>query len=73
MAEFKFEIIEKIGTISEKNSGWTKELNFVSYNDAKPKFDIREWSPDHTKMSKGVTFTEEELRELKNLIEKALE
>lgn len=73
MAEFKFEIIENIGTLSEKPTGWTKELNFVSWNGADPKFDIREWAPEHDKMGKGVTFTLDELKELKILIDKALE
>lgn len=73
MAEFKFEIIENIGTLSEKPTGWIKELNFVSWNGADPKFDIREWAPEHDKMGKGVTFTLDELKELKILIDKALE
>lgn len=73
MANFKFEIVEEIGVISEKPSGWKKELNFVSFNDYEPKFDIREWSEDHEKMSKGITLTLEELKELKKLIDKALE
>ena len=73
MAEFKFSIVERIGVLSEKPTGWTKELNLVSWNGAEPKFDIREWSPDHEKMGKGITFTEEELRELKALIDSALE
>lgn len=73
MASFKFEIVERIGVISEKPSGWSKELNFVSFNEYEPKFDIREWSEDHSKMGKGVTFTLEELKELRELIDKALE
>lgn len=73
MASFKFEIVERIGVISEKPSGWSKELNFVSFNEYEPKFDIREWSEDHSKMGKGVTFTLEELKELRKLIDKALE
>ncbi len=60
MAEFKYEIIENLGVLSEKANGWRKELNIVSYNEASPKYDIREWNPDHTRMSKGITFNEEE-------------
>ena len=55
MAEIKFEIKETIGVLSESTKGWTKELSLVSWNDKDPKYDIREWSPDHTKMGKGVT------------------
>lgn len=67
MAEIKFEITKELGVISENAKGWTKELNLVSWNDNEPKFDIREWSPDHTRMSKGITLTEEELQTLVEL------
>lgn len=67
MAEIKFEITKELGVISENAKGWTKELNLVSWNDNEPKFDIREWSPDHTRMSKGNTLTEEELQTLVEL------
>lgn len=67
MAEIKFEITKELGVISENAKGWTKELNLVSWNDNDPKFDIREWSPDHTRMSKGITLTEEELQTLVEL------
>ena len=68
MAELKFEIIEKLGVLSENAKGWTKELNLVSWNDRDPKYDIREWSPDHTKMGKGCTLTIDDLAELKNIL-----
>jgi len=55
MADLKFKIVQNFGTISESSKGWTKELNLVSWNDREPKFDIREWSPDHSKMGKGIT------------------
>lgn len=64
MAELKFEITKQLGVLSENAKGWTKELNLVSWNDNAPKYDIREWSPDHTRMSKGITLTEEELTAL---------
>ncbi|MBQ8194543.1 MAG: hypothetical protein IJZ47_04175 [Oscillospiraceae bacterium] len=67
MAELKFEITKELGVISENAKGWTKELNMVSWNDNDPKFDIREWSPDHTRMSKGITLTEEEMQQLVEL------
>ena len=62
MSEFKFEIVEHLLTLSENDKGWTKELNRVSYNNAEPKFDIRSWSSDHTKMGKGITLTNEEFQ-----------
>lgn len=67
MAEIKFEITKELGVISENAKGWTKELNMVSWNDRDPKFDIREWSPDHTRMSKGVSLTEDEMKQLVEL------
>jgi len=68
MAEFKFEIMEHLGVLSESAKGWTKELTLVSWNDRKPKFDLREWSPEYDKMGKGMTFTVEELQALKKLL-----
>ncbi len=67
MAEIKFEITKELGVISENAKGWHKELNMVSWNEADPKYDIREWSPDHTRMSKGITLTEEEMIQLVEL------
>ena len=69
MADITFEIKETIGVISESSKGWTKELNLVSWNDREPKYDIREWSPDHAKMGKGLTFTKDETAKLKALLE----
>ena len=64
MAEFTFEIEEKLLVLSENDKGWTKELNRVSFNGAPAKYDIRSWSPDHTKMGKGITLTNEEFKAL---------
>ena len=60
MADFTYEIVEEIEVLSESPKGWRKELNLVSYNGADPKYDIRDWAPEHEKMGKGVTLTEEE-------------
>lgn len=68
MAEIKYDIIEEIGVISENAKGWRKELNLISWNDAAPKYDIRDWAPEHEKMGKGITLTEEEMKSLKNLL-----
>ena len=68
MADIKFEITQHIGVLSEGSKGWTKEINRVSWNDRDPKIDIREWSPDHTKMGKGITLTDEEVQKLKELL-----
>lgn len=68
MADFKYEIVEEIGVLSENAKGWRKELNKISWNDAPPKYDIRDWAPNREKMGKGVTLTEEEIKRLKELL-----
>lgn len=70
MAGIKFEIKEHLGTLSKKPSGWKKELNLVSWNGREPKFDIREWSPDHDKMGKGITLTDQEFAALMQIADK---
>ncbi len=64
MAEFTFEIEEKLLVLSTNEKGWTKELNRVSFTGAPAKFDLRSWSPDHQKMGKGITLTNEEFQVL---------
>ncbi|WP_407311936.1 YdbC family protein [Desulfosporosinus sp. SB140] len=68
MADIQFEIKETIGVLSESPKGWKKELNLISWNEKEPKYDIREWSPDHTKMGKGVTLSKEELEKLRDVL-----
>lgn len=67
--DFSFEIIKSIGEISTSKSGWTVELNLVSWGGRDPKYDVRSWSPDHQKMGKGVTLTKDELISLKKLLD----
>ncbi len=69
MANIKYEIIKNIGVLSESSKGWKKELNLVNWNDREPKYDLRDWDPEHEKMGKGVTLTEEELKKLKDLLD----
>ena len=68
MADFKYEIVEELGVLSENTKGWRKELTLISWNGAAPKYDIRDWSPEHEKMGKGVTLSEEEYESLKKLM-----
>lgn len=68
MADFKYEIVEELGVISESSKGWTKELNLISWNGAQPKYDIRDWAPEHQKMGKGITLTKEEALKLTELL-----
>ena len=64
MADIKYEIIKHIGNLSESSRGGTKELNIISWNGGVPKLDIRDWAPEHEKMGKGITLTEEEAEKL---------
>ncbi|QWC23589.1 hypothetical protein KJK41_04295 [Bacillus haikouensis] len=64
MANIKYTIQEEIATLSVNSKGWIKQLNLVSWNDTNPKFDIRTWDDTHSKMGKGVTLSEEEMRKL---------
>lgn len=68
MADIKFEIKETLGIISQSPKGWNKELNLISWNGKEPKYDLRDWSSDHSKMGKGVTLTVEEIKALKALL-----
>ena len=68
MASIKYDIVKEVGVVSENSSGWTKEINLISWNDRAPKYDIRDWAPGHEKMGKGVTLSVDELKELKRIL-----
>lgn len=70
MADIKYEITEELAVLSESARGWTKEINMVSWNDRDPKIDIREWSPEHERMGKGVTLSKEEAKILRDVLNK---
>ena len=69
MAEFKYEITERIAVLSQSANGWERQLNMVSWNDREPKYDIRDWSPDGSRMGKGISMSAEELGVLKGILE----
>ena len=68
MSEIKYEIIKQIGVLSTSASGWTKELNLMSWNDRAPKYDLRDWSADRKRRGKGASLSAEELLALKELL-----
>jgi len=70
MADIKYEIIETLAVLSEGNKGWKKELNLITWNGREAKFDIRDWSEDHTKMGKGVTLSPAEMKILAETLTK---
>lgn len=68
MSDFKFEIKKKLGVIGTASNGWKKEVNIISWNERKPKLDIRDWDENHEKMGRGITLNREEVESLKELL-----
>ena len=69
--EISFEITEHIGVIgkySNREEPWTKEVNMVAWNGKPAKIDIRDWSPDHKRMSRGITLTEDQAMEMTKVL-----
>ena len=66
MAEIKYDIIQRIAVLSQRPRGWERQLNL---NGGEPKYDIRDWSPDGTRMGKGISLSAEELGVLKGILE----
>ena len=64
----RFEIVEHIGVISKNETGWSKEVNIVSWNDGEPKVDIRDWDEDHERMTRGITLYEKDAEKLAKLL-----
>ena len=68
MADIRFEVKENVGVLSQSSRGWIKELNLISWNGQEPKYDLRDWAPEHEKMGKGITLTIEELKALTEIL-----
>lgn len=66
--EITMNIEKAIGKVGEK-----LELNLISWNGAAAKYDLRNWYTDRNgnrKYAKGITLTKEELKDLKDLLNK---
>ena len=63
----KYEIINEIGVLSTDGK-WRLEINRISWNGQEPKYDIRRWAPNHEKMGKGITLSEDELLQLADFL-----
>ena len=68
MADITYQIVMQLGVLSQSCTGWTKEVNLIRWNDRSPKYDIRDWSADHSQMGRGVTLSREELLALRDLL-----
>ena len=63
------DVLENLVVFGQRrDSGWTKEANIVCWNGGSPKLDIREWDPDHERMSKGITLYEAEAEKLARVL-----
>jgi hypothetical protein len=56
--------------VSVNAKGWKKELNLVSWNGREPKYDLRDWAPEHEKKGQGVTLSKDEVDELNKILER---
>lgn len=67
-----FEIVESYATLSNYQD-ITKEFNLINYGGKEPLFDIRKWDRSpiaERQMLKGVTLNKDEMRKLKEAINK---
>lgn len=73
--KINYRIVKELGVLSKKDNLIT-ELNLISYNDYKPKLDLRKWETkeDGTKfLQRGLTLTDAEAKELKKALDTYLE
>ena len=59
------EILETFIEFPESR-GYHLELNLVKWGENEPKYDLRRWNDDRSKMTKGITLTKEELLTLQD-------
>lgn len=74
-SEFHYEIEQNFEVLSQRetNTGtkYTKELNLISYSDAEPVYDIRNWTENpegQRRMGKGITLNLDEIRQLRDAL-----
>lgn len=72
MQEIQYEIVKEIAVLSMGDSGYTKEINLISWNGKEPKYDIRSFSPNREKCGKGITLNADEAAALFKALQKTL-
>lgn len=73
MSDFSYSIVSHIATLSQRGT-WALELNLISWAGRSATFDLRKWNEDHTKMSKGISLTRDEVKALgKFLVENPMD
>lgn len=68
MTNITYEVLDKLGVLSESPRGWTKELRLINWNNRGPRYDLREWSPGDRKASRGITMSLKEMRVLQEAL-----
>ncbi|HPB16169.1 MAG: PC4/YdbC family ssDNA-binding protein [Clostridia bacterium] len=71
MPDITYEIKKEIGILSEATTGWTRQVNMISWNGRDAKLDIRDWAPEREKAGKGMTLTKDEVKKLIELLNEA--
>ena len=72
MREIQYEIVKEIAVLSTGDSGYTKQINLISWNGKEPKYDIRSFSPNREKCGKGITLNADEAAALLKALQKEL-
>ena len=72
MKEIQYEMVKEIAVLSAGDSGYTKEINLISWNGKEPKYDIRSFSPNREKCGKGITLTADEAAALLKALQEEL-
>ena len=70
MKEIQYEIVKEIAVLSKGDSGYTKEINLISWNGREPKYDIRSFSTNREKCGKGITLNADEAAALLEALQK---
>ena len=72
MREIQYEIVKEIAVLSTGDSGYTKEINLISWNGKEPKYDIRSFPRTVEKCGKGITLNADEAAALLKALQKEL-
>ena len=70
MGRFSYNIDQALGILAQSEDGkFTTEVNMISYNNTRPKLDIRRWNRKEGKMLKGVALNWEETQKLLEILQ----
>ena len=67
--DMKCEILDTLLELQEER-GYHLERTLIKWVDNAPKYDLRRWNEDRSRMTKGITLTEDELELLRNELPK---